>query len=66
MGKSVSQMIFEPFFTTKRGSGGSGLGMYLVYNLVTQTLGGSISCHSEPGDGTEFSLVFPVLMEEAD
>ncbi|MDN3682912.1 hybrid sensor histidine kinase/response regulator [Vibrio tapetis subsp. quintayensis] len=66
MEKSVSQMIFEPFFTTKRGSGGSGLGMYLVYNLVNQTLGGSISCHSEPGDGTEFTLVFPVLMEESD
>lgn len=64
MDKPVSQMIFEPFFTTKRGSGGSGLGMYLVYNLVNQSLGGNISCHSELGKGTEFLLEFPVIMEE--
>jgi signal transduction histidine kinase len=40
--------MFDPFFTTKRGQGGSGLGMHIVYNLVTQLLRGSITCESEP------------------
>ncbi|MBF0446817.1 MAG: HAMP domain-containing histidine kinase [Magnetococcales bacterium] len=52
--------IFEPFFTTTRGSGGSGLGMHIVYNLVTQTLKGRVVCHSEPGEGVEFVLTFPL------
>ena len=43
--------IFDPFFTTKRSQGGSGLGMHIVHNLVIQTLGGSISCKSELGNG---------------
>ncbi len=52
--------IFEPFFTTARNRGGSGLGMHIVDNLVTQTMGGSIECSSKPGEGVEFSLRFPI------
>jgi signal transduction histidine kinase len=51
--------VFEPFFTTKRGAGGSGLGLHIVFNLVTQTLGGRISVDSAPGDGTTFILRIP-------
>ncbi|WP_160168583.1 sensor histidine kinase [Catenovulum agarivorans] len=51
--------IFEPFYTTKRGDGGSGLGMHIVYNLVTQKLRGEISCQSIQGCGTQFKLVLP-------
>jgi signal transduction histidine kinase len=51
--------IFEPFYTTRRNTGGSGLGLYITYNLLQQ-LGGSIECHSEPGQGTEFIIRFPV------
>jgi C4-dicarboxylate-specific signal transduction histidine kinase len=51
--------IFEPFFTTKRGSGGSGLGMHIVYNLVTQSLNGTIECKSTVGEGTNFLIQFP-------
>ncbi len=54
------QKIYEPFFTTKRGIGGSGLGMNIVYNLVTQTLSGSIKCKSEIGEGTTFIMKIPV------
>jgi signal transduction histidine kinase len=52
--------IFEPFFTTRRGQGGSGLGMHVVYNLVTQTLGGSIECRSSPGEGVSFEINVPI------
>lgn len=56
----LRKRIFDPFVTTKRGQGGSGLGMHLVYNLVTQALNGSITLTSEEGRGVHFSIVFPV------
>lgn len=51
--------LFEPFFTTRRSNGSSGLGLNIVYNIVTQTFGGEIHCVSEPHQGTEFILCFP-------
>jgi len=51
--------IYDPFFTTRRGTGGSGLGLHIVYNLVTGTLCGQISVQSEPGHGTSFTVRFP-------
>lgn len=51
--------IFDPFYTTKRGRGGTGLGMHIVYNLITQRLGGTISCKSEKGEGTTFIIELP-------
>lgn len=53
--------IFEPFFTTSRQTGGSGLGLSIVYNLVTQKLKGEISVKSTPDKGTEFSFFLPDL-----
>ncbi|EGK84130.1 GAF sensor signal transduction histidine kinase, partial [Microcoleus vaginatus FGP-2] len=55
--------IFEPFFTTKRGQGGSGLGLHIVYNLVTQKLLGEIECKSELGVGTKFIIKLPLQIE---
>ena len=52
--------VFDPFFTTKLGQGGSGLGMSIVYNLVVDILGGSISITSEIGQGTRITMTFPV------
>jgi PAS domain S-box-containing protein len=51
--------IFEPFFTTRLGSGGSGLGLYIVYNLVTGVLGGTIKAYSPPNQGLAFTLTLP-------
>jgi signal transduction histidine kinase len=50
--------IFEPFFTTDKKMG-TGLGLHIVYNLVTQRLKGDISCESQPGQGTRFKISIP-------
>ena len=59
------EKIFEPFFTTRRGQGGSGLGMHVIYNLVTQVLGGTILCESSVGQGTRFEITFPSNISQA-
>jgi signal transduction histidine kinase len=51
--------IFEPFFTTARSQGGTGLGLHIVYNLVTQKLKGAIHCESQVGVGSKFILNLP-------
>jgi signal transduction histidine kinase len=51
--------LFDPFFTTKRGSGGSGLGAHILYNLATGALGGSVRVDSAPGEGLRYQLKFP-------
>jgi PAS domain S-box-containing protein len=60
MGEEARRRIFEPFFTTRRGQGGSGLGMHIVYNLVTQALHGSIECDSAPQRGVYFCIRLPI------
>lgn len=55
----VLQHVFEPFFTTRFGQGGSGLGLYIVYNQVHKLLGGRIDVTSKPGRGTTFRLLLP-------
>jgi signal transduction histidine kinase len=57
---AMKAKIFDPFTTTKRGSGGSGLGMHLVYNLVTQALDGHIVLDNESEHGVSFDITFPV------
>jgi signal transduction histidine kinase len=53
--------IFEPFYTTRRGQGGSGLGLYICYSIVTARLGGSIECHGHPDKGCRFDVRFPAV-----
>ena len=50
---------FDPFFTTKRGSGGTGLGANIIFNQVTNVLGGSIRASSTPGAGLQVSMRLP-------
>lgn len=52
--------IFEPFFTTKRGSGGTGLGLHILHNLVVDKLKGRVSCSSKINEGTQFDIYFPI------
>lgn len=58
--------VFDPFFTTRLGKGGSGLGLHIVYGLVTRTLGGRIEVMSQPGQGTTFSLKLPLVAPDPD
>jgi PAS domain S-box-containing protein len=51
--------IYDPFYTTRRGQGGTGLGMHIVYNLVTQSLSGIIGCQSQQGEYTMFTITIP-------
>ncbi len=53
--------IFDPFFTTNREQGGSGLGLNIVYNIVTQTLAGKVDVKNEVGQGVTFTIRFPGL-----
>jgi two-component system autoinducer 2 sensor kinase/phosphatase LuxQ len=59
MDENTLNNIFEPFYTTNRKDGGTGLGLSVVYNLVTQTFLGSISCHSKPNELTRFTILIP-------
>lgn len=57
--------IFDPFFTTRRGQGGSGLGLNIVYNLITSSLGGHVAVDSVLGQGTRFTIDLPLVQEKA-
>jgi len=57
--------IFEPFYTTARAKGSTGLGLHIVYNIVTRTLGGTITCCSAPGHGTTFQMRIPLCRENS-
>ncbi|MBW8191786.1 GAF domain-containing sensor histidine kinase [Neiella marina] len=55
----LHKKVFEPFYTTARDAGGTGLGLPIFYNLVTQKLQGRIELSSEPDHGTTFTIWFP-------
>ena len=60
MDAETRKKIFDPFYTTSPGRGSFGLGLHIVYNLVTQKLNGEINCISNPGKGTEFIVEMPL------
>jgi PAS domain S-box-containing protein len=59
MNEETRRRAFDPFFTTRRDQGGTGLGLHIVYNIVTSRLGGRISLSSEVGKGTQVRLLLP-------
>jgi PAS domain S-box-containing protein len=65
MEEEVLDHIFEPFFTTKKTGEGTGLGLSIVYGIV-KSHNGHLTCASQPGQGTSFSIYFPALLLESE
>ncbi|MGZ5877379.1 MAG: PAS domain S-box protein [Bradyrhizobium sp.] len=59
MSLDVRRRAFDPFFTTRRDQGGTGLGLHIVYSIVTNRLGGRLHLDSEPGRGTRIRIILP-------
>ncbi|MBU6464104.1 MAG: PAS domain S-box protein [Bradyrhizobium sp.] len=59
MSLDVRRRAFDPFFTTRRDQGGTGLGLHIVYSIVTSRLGGRLDLDSEPGKGTRVRIILP-------
>jgi PAS domain S-box-containing protein len=59
MSLDVRRRAFDPFFTTRRDQGGTGLGLHIVYSIVTNRLGGRLDLDSEPGGGTRVQIILP-------
>lgn len=64
--QSIITQVYEPFITTKRNKGGSGLGMHIVYNLITQLFKGSIECESPEQGGVQFTIELPLSPEKTE
>jgi signal transduction histidine kinase len=59
MGEETQRRALDPFFTTRRNEGGTGLGLHIIFNLVTQQLGGRLTFESRLGWGTRFRITIP-------
>jgi signal transduction histidine kinase len=59
MNQEIQRRAFDPFFTTRRDQGKVGLGLYIVYNIVTNRLGGRIDLDTKPGEGTRIRMIVP-------
>ena len=59
MSLDVRRRAFDPFFTTRRDQGGTGLGLHIVYNIITNRLGGRLYLDSTPGSGTRIQMILP-------
>ncbi|SFM28129.1 PAS domain S-box-containing protein [Bradyrhizobium sp. NFR13] len=59
MSPEVRRRAFDPFFTTRRDQGGTGLGLHIVYSIVTSRLGGRLHLQSDPGQGTRIQIILP-------
>ncbi|AFY44418.1 PAS domain S-box protein [Nostoc sp. PCC 7107] len=60
MSEQIQTQIFNPFFTTKPVGKGTGMGMSISYQIITEKHGGKLECYSQPGKGTEFVITIPI------
>ncbi len=59
--EDIKQKIFDPFYTTKPVGKGTGMGLSISYQIITEKHGGTLSCKSKPGQGTEFAIAIPLM-----
>ncbi|MBU7584619.1 MAG: PAS domain S-box protein [Nostoc sp. TH1S01] len=60
MSEQIKKQIFNPFFTTKPVGKGTGMGMSISYQIITEKHAGKLECYSHPGQGTEFVITIPI------
>jgi signal transduction histidine kinase len=58
--ETLQKQVFNPFFTTKPIGKGTGMGMSISYQIITEKHGGKLNCSSKPGKGTEFLIQLPI------
>jgi PAS domain S-box-containing protein len=63
MDADIAARVLEPFFTTRRGQGGTGLGMHIVYTLVTERFFGGLGLETQPGAGARWRVELPLGTE---
>nr|WP_321162499.1 HAMP domain-containing sensor histidine kinase [Nostoc sp. KVJ3] len=61
--EDVKKQLFNPFFTTKPIGKGTGMGLAISYQIVTERHGGSLECISQPGQGAEFVIKIPLIQD---
>jgi PAS domain S-box-containing protein len=61
--ENVKKQLFNPFFTTKPIGKGTGMGLAISYQIITERHGGSVECISQPGQGTEFVVKIPLMQD---
>ena len=66
MSQEIQRRIFEPFFTTKPIGQGTGMGMSISYQIVTERHRGKLECFSNPGKGTEFVIQIPLRPDSCE
>ena len=63
--EEIKNKIFDPYFTTKQTGKGTGMGLAIIHGIV-QTYGGYITCRSQVGRGTVFTIFLPVFAGQAE
>lgn len=63
MNSEVQQQMFNPFFTTKAVGKGTGMGMSISYQIITEKHGGTLNCISTPNEGSEFVIRIPIYQK---
>jgi signal transduction histidine kinase len=58
--EAIQSLLFDPFFTTKPVGKGTGMGLSISYQIITEKHRGSLRCISSPGQGTEFVITIPI------
>ncbi|MEH1807960.1 ATP-binding protein [Nostoc sp.] len=63
--QEIQSRLFDPFFTTKAVGKGTGMGLSISYQIITDKHGGSLQCISSPGQGAEFVITIPIRVAKA-